>query len=216
LKWEGVITADLDAAVPHITRWRLDSIPKHLPWEDVEKIIDLAGREHADGKRDRAMLLLIARCGLRAHDVRTLELRHIWWRRGEILLPETKGRKERVLPIPKEVGHALADYVLHGRPQVKLAQVFVRHRAPYGPLTSSAAVAGVVRKYMKRAGIREYHRGAHVLRHSLATRMVNAGVPIKSIADVLGHASIDTTAIYTKVDIAHLASVALPMPEVQP
>jgi len=162
--------------------------------------------------RDRAILLLIAGLGLRSQEVRTLEPGHIDWRRGELRLPRTKSRRERVLPLPQEIGAAVADYLLHGRPPLDIPCVFVRHRAPQGPLESGGSVAGIIRRHLKRAGIDAPSRGSRLLRHSLATRMVNAGVPIKEIADVLGHVSIDTTAIYTKVDVRSLAGVALPFP----
>ncbi len=141
-----------------------------------------------------------------------LELGDIHWRASEIRLAETKNRRERALPLPQEVGAAIAEYLLHGRPQIEVPQVFMRHRAPQGPITTSGGIVGIMRKHLLRAGIDAPSHGAHLLRHSLATRLVNEGVPIKQIADVLGHASIDTTAIYTKVDVRSLSSVALPFP----
>ena len=212
LRWECIIRTDLARVVPRAPRWRLDSIPKHLPWEQVRSLIDSVNTSHPEGMRDRAVLLLIAGLGLRNHDVRTLEPGHVDWRRGDIQLPRTKTRRERLLPLLQEVGAALADYMLHARPPLDVPYVFVRHRAPQGPLKASSSVGGIVRRHLKRAGIRAPSRGSNLLRHSLATRMVNAGVPIKEIADVLGHASIDTTAIYTKVDTTKLADVALPFP----
>jgi site-specific recombinase XerD len=167
---------------------------------------------HPVGLRDKAILLLLATLGLRGHEVRALELRDIAWRAGEIRLPRTKTRRERLLPLLHEVGAALADYLLHGRPSLAVPQVFLRHLAPPGPLTSASSIAWIVRRNLHRAGIAVTRGGAHMLRHSLASKMVNAGVPIESVADVLGHASIDTTAIYTKVDTTTLAAVALPFP----
>jgi site-specific recombinase XerD len=111
-----------------------------------------------------------------------------------------------------EVGAALADYILHGRPVLPAPQVFLRH-GPQPRAIQPNTIIWIVRRHLDRAGIRVAGRGAHALRHSLATRMVNAGVPIKSVADVLGHASIDTTAIYTKVDTTTLTAVALPFPQ---
>lgn len=212
LRWEGITQADLSRVVPRAPRWRLDSIPKHLPWKQVRSLLDSIDTSHPEGMRDRALLLLIAGLGLRNHDVRTLEPGHIDRRRGEIRLPRTKGRRERLLPLPQEIGAALADYLLHGRPPLNVPYVFIRHRAPQGPLKTSHSVGAIILRHLKHAGIDAPSRGARLLRHSLATRMVNAGVPIKEIADVLGHASIDTTAIYTKVDTTSLADVALPFP----
>ena len=212
LRWEDIIQVDLARVVPKAPRWRLDSIPKHLPWKQVRSLLDSIDTSHPEGMRDRALLLLIAGLGLRNHDVRTLEPSHIGWRRGEIRLPRTKGRRERVLPLPQEIGAALADYLLHGRPPLDIPYVFIRHRALRGPLKTSGSVGGIIRRHLKRAGIDAPSHGSRLLRHSLATRMVNVGVPIKEIADVFGHASIDTTSIYTKVDTTSLAGVALPFP----
>jgi site-specific recombinase XerD len=150
--------------------------------------------------------------GLRNGEVRCLRLVDVRWRAGEIHLPKTKSSKARVLPMPHEVGAALADYVLHGRPGVDVPEVFITHRAPYGAFTTPGGVGAIVADHLRRTGIATPCRGAHMLRHSTATRLVNAGVPIKTIADVLGHESIDTTAIYTKVDMTRLALAALPFP----
>jgi site-specific recombinase XerD len=210
---EGLLAQDLARVVPRTTRRRLDQLPRHLPWEQVEQLIASVDLTHPSGRRDRAVLLLIATLGLRNKEVRCLTFKDVRWREGAIHLPWTKAARARILPLPKEVGEALADYVLHERPALAVPELFLRHKAPPGPLTTSGAVAGIVRRQLARAGITSAHRGAHLLRHSLATRLVNVGVPIKEIADVLGHVSINTTAIYTKVDTTHLAAVALPFPE---
>jgi integrase/recombinase XerD len=213
LRGEGIIDSDLARVVPKIPKWRLASIPRHLPWDDVRKLVDSVDTSRPVGLRDRAILLLIARLGLRASEVRTLELRNINWRSGEIRLARTKNRRERIVPLPQEVGAALAAYVLRARPQVNLPFVFLRKCAPRAPLTAPNAIGGIVARQLRRAKILAPSRpGSHLLRHSLATRMINAGTPIKDIADLLGHASIDTTAIYAKVDVPRLAAVALPFP----
>lgn len=208
----GVLAPGLERTVPRVQRWRLSTIPRHLPWDQVRKLIDTVDITRPAGLRDRAILLLMATLGLRGGEVIKLELKHIDWRAGEIRLPRTKSRRERVLPIPQELGAALTDYVLEGRPVLDVPEVFLRDRAPMGPLRSAGAVGAVVAQHLGAAGLPE-SRATHVLRHSLATRMVNSGVPIKTIADVLGHACIDTTAIYTKVDLARLRTAALPFPE---
>jgi len=207
----GTIATDLTRTVPRVSTPRLASLPRGLPWESVRNLIDSIDTTHPDGMRDKAILLLLATLGLRSGELRALELGHIKWRAAEIRLPRTKVRRERVLPLLHEVGVTLADYLLHGRPAVAVPQVFLRHGPRPGPLTSNAVV-WIVRRHLQRAGIQQRRSGAHMLRHSLASRMVNAGVPIKSVADVLGHASIDTTAIYTKVDTTTLSAVALPFP----
>jgi site-specific recombinase XerD len=213
LRWEGLIDLDLDRAVPTVPHWRLQSIPRHLPWDQVRALIDSVDTSTPWGLRDKAILLCAATLGLRNQEVRTLRLSDIRWQAGEIRLHETKSRREIALPLLPEVGAAVAEYVQHGRGCLSLPQVFLTHRAPRGAITSSSGVAYIVRKHLERAGIPAPGYGAHVLRHSLATRMVNQGVPIKEIADLLGHASIDTTAIYTKVDTEGLGAVALPFPD---
>lgn len=205
------IVTDVARAVPKVATPRLASLPRGLPWKQVRALIDGVDTSHPDGIRDKAILLLLATLGLRSCEVRSLELDDIKWRSGEIRIPRTKTRRERVLPLLAEVGKALADYVLHGRPVVLVPQVFLRHGPRPGPMKPNTIV-WILRRHLDRAEIRVARRGAHMLRHSLATRMVNAGVPIKSVADVLGHASIDTTAIYTKVDVTTLTAVALPFP----
>ena len=212
LHTSGALQDDLTRAVPRVAHPRLASLPPRLAWPQVRMLIDSIDTSRPEGLRDKAIVLLLATVGLRAHEVQGLELGDIAWRAGEIRLPRTKTRRERIVPLLQEVGAALADYVLHGRPPLDVPQVMLRHMAPPGPITSSNGIVCIVRRHLRRARISVPRGGAHLLRHSLATRMVNAGVPIKSVADVLGHASINTTAIYTKVDTITLAAVALPFP----
>lgn len=212
LRWRGMIQVDLDRVVPKLRKWRLSHVPRHLPWEDVQKLIESVDTSKPTGLRDKAVLLIIAVLGLRNQEVRSLQVSDILWRTAEIRLRKTKNRRERALPLPKEVGAAIADYLLRERPRIAVPQVFLRHFTPMGPITSTHGVGDIVKKHLSRAGIHASNHGAHLLRHSLATRMVNQAVPIKQIADMLGHTSIDTTAIYTKVDTTHLAAVALPFP----
>lgn len=208
LRWEGIISLDLDRTVPTIPHWRLAKIPRHLPWEQIRTLIDGVDTESPEGKRDKTILLLIATLGLRNKEVRALQLGHIAWKSSEIHLPRTKSLRERVLPLTSEVGEALADYILNGRPQVDWPEVFVSHTAPVRPYVKG--LTQIIKKRLQQAGIKAPSNGVNMLRHSLATHMINVGVPVYKIADLLGHASIDTTAIYTKVDVNHLASVALP------
>ncbi len=217
LRTEEIIADDLSLAVPKLRVWRLATVPRHLPWESVRKLVDSIDTRAPTGKRDKAVLLLIALLGMRGEEVRTLELKHIAWRAGEIHLPRTKSQRAKALPLPREVGAALAEYVLHGRPQSSSPVVVLRHAAPRDALAHPAAVSRIVARCLDRARIvAPGRRGVHLLRHSLATRMVNTGVPIKQIADVLGHRSINTTAIYTKVDMVSLGDVALPFPREKP
>jgi integrase/recombinase XerD len=208
----GRLARDLTGAVPHVAHPRLATIPTRLPWAQVRALIDSVDTTWPEGKRDKAILLLLATVGLRSQEVRTVALRDIHWRSGEIRIRRTKTRRERTVPLLAETGAAIVDYLLHGRPPLDIPQVFLRHLAPPGPITTANTIVWIVRRQLRRAGIVVAGGGAHMLRHSLATRMVNAGVPVKAVADVLGHASIDTTAIYTKVDLTTLATVPLPFP----
>ncbi len=213
LQGEGIVTAELDRVVPKVPRWRLAPLPRFLPWQQVRKLIASVDTGHSVGLRDKSILLLIAGLGLRNTEVRNLKLADIFWRSGEIRLAKTKTRRERVLPLPGMVGKSLADYVLRGRPAVDSSCVFIRSCAPLGPFMSPNGIGNMVRRRLSDASINAPSRpGSHLLRHSLATKMVNSGVPIKEIADLLGHASINTTAIYAKVDRKRLAKVALPFP----
>ena len=212
LFWEGIVEVELDRVVPTIPHWRLQSIPRHLPWEDVQALIESVDTSTPIGLRDKAVLVLIATLGLRSQEVRKLCLDDIRWRDSEIRLTQTKGRREHVLPLGQEVGEAISEYLIHGRPQTKLPNVFLKHKAPQGPIPPGGGIGRIVKKHLLRAKISAPSYGAHLLRHSLATRMVNQGTAIKQIADVLGHRSINTTAIYTKVDLNNLAEVALPFP----
>ena len=209
LLWEGTVEVDLSRVVPTIPHWRLQSIPRHLPSEDVQALIESVDSSTPIGMRDKAVLLLIATLGLRSQEVCKLCLCDIRWRASEIRLTKTKGRREHVLPLEQEVGEAISEYLIDGRPKTNLPNVFLKHKAPQGPISSAGQI---VRKHLLRAKITAPSYGAHLLRHSLATRMVNQGAAIKQIADVLGHQSINTTAIYTKVDTNTLAEVALPFP----
>ena len=210
LRWEGIISLELDRVIPSIPHWRLARIPRHLRWTQVRKLIDSINTDTAEGKRDKAIILLIASLGLRAKEVYSLQFSHIMWKSSEIRFPSTKSSRERVLPLTSEVGEALTDYILNGRPEVEVDKVFISHKAPVGPYASAGSISSIIRKRLRQAKIKAPSPGAHMLRHSLATRMINNGVSISNIANILGHTSIKTTAIYTKVDVKHLASVALP------
>jgi site-specific recombinase XerD len=214
LYWREIVGQDLSLLVPTVSGWRLSSLPRHISWNQVRMLLDSVGVSTPLGKRDKALLAAVALLGLRNQEVRTLKLDQIDWRAGEIRLPHTKTGRERVLPLSDEVGKLLADYLLHGRPRADFPYVFLRHRPRPGPISDRHMIAQIVRKRLKHAGIEApcRRRGAYLLRHSLATHLVNARVPIKHIADVLGHASIDTTAIYTKVATTSLSEVALPFP----
>ena len=209
---KGITRSDLSRTVPRVPRYRLSTIPRHLPWEQVRALVDGIDATTPSKMRNKAILLLVAALGLRNGEIRMIQLDHIDWKRGLLKIPLTKSGKERILPLPREVGAAVADYILHGRPVSNYRFVFLHNMAPYGPIGSGSALNTVLVNHLVQIGIDPPRASVHMLRHSLATRMVNIGVPIKDIADILGHSSIETTAIYTKVDISNLKAVALPFP----
>ena len=213
LRWDGLLEQPLDHVVPSSPHWRLSIVPKHLGWEQVRMLIESVNTTSPEGRRNKAIILTAAILGLRNKEVRTLEMSHIDWRESKIHLPKTKTMRARTLPIPQEVGEAIADYIMHSRPRLANPFVFLRHKAPIGPMLTANSISGMIRKHCEKLGFVFTQRtGAHLLRHSLATKMVNSGVTTKEVSDMFGHASIDTTAIYTKVNIERLKEVALPLP----
>ena len=130
-------------------------------------------------------------------------------------MPKAKSSRQRTLPLPPEAAQVLADYLQHGRPKTPSRVLFLRYRAPLGPL-SAGAVGTIVRTHLLQAGIKDApKKGSHVLRHSLATCLINEGVPLKQIADLLGHVNLQSTCIYAKVDVRHLSEVARPFPTIK-
>ncbi|WP_353682685.1 site-specific integrase [Mesorhizobium sp.] len=161
--------------------------------------------------RDRAVLLLLATTGIRNGELRALQLQDINWRAGEVFVRHTKGKRDRVAPLIEEAGAALADYILRARPKVDSPYLFLSFTPPLGPFKCASPVSRIVRKRLRHGGV-ESVGGAHLLRHSLATQLVRQRRPINEVADLLGHRSINTTALYVKVAASQLAEVALPFP----
>jgi len=213
---EGRCPAGLEAAIPLVPHWRLSSLPRYLQPEEVERIVASCDSTTAVGKRDRAILLLLARLGLRAGDIVQLHLSDIDWK-GAWVQVCGKSRRQTRLPLTQEVGDAIVAYLQDGRPQTDGDRVFVCCRAPFRPFASHAAVSVIVDQAMRRAGVEPPGRGAaHLLRHSVATSLLRQGVSLQDIAAVLRHRSIQTTQIYAKVDISTLHQIAQSWPEVQP
>jgi site-specific recombinase XerD len=212
LHWAGVLKEDFARLVPRIPCWQMSGVPARLMWDEIKRVINAIDVTDPVGLRDRAAMLLLATTGMRNQELRLLELGDVGWRAGEVLIRRTKTRCERVVPLVEEAGSALAEYVLHARPKVKAPQVFLSHMPPPRPLSCSSVVAAIVKRRLAQCDLRPARAGAHLLRHSLATHLVSQKRPIKEIADLLGHQSIDTTAIYVKVALPQLASVALPFP----
>jgi site-specific recombinase XerD len=207
----GAINTNLAAAVPGVAHWRLSHLPKSLPPEQVERLLEFCDRDTPVGQRDYVILLLLARLGLRAGEVVEMNLEDLDWEAGEILV-RGKGQRLARLPLPREVGAALAHYLRHVRPMCSTRRVFIRSRAPQRGFASPVAVCDVVRRALQRAGLNPEFKGAHLLRHSLATELLRRGASLDEIGQLLRHQQPTTTQIYAKVDIVALRRIAPPWP----
>jgi site-specific recombinase XerD len=208
----GMCPPGLERAVPLVPQWRLSSLPRYLSAADVERLIASCDLGTVHGIRDRAILLLFARLGLRVGDVRDMQLNDIDWVAGTVLV-SGKGRREVRLPLPQDAGDALLAYIDQARPIVQEERLFLRSCAPYRPFTSSSTISCVVSQALRRAGIKDPpSRDGNLLRHSAATAMLRGGATLQSVGAVLRHRSLDTTAHYAKVDLPMLQQIAQPWP----
>jgi integrase/recombinase XerD len=213
---EGKCAASLEASIPGVAHWRLASLPRYFQPEEVERIIDSCDPTSAVGRRDRAIILLLARLGLRAGDIVQMRLSDIDWKDAWIHVCG-KGRRQMRLPLSQEVGQAIVAYLQKSRPHTDADSLFVGCRAPFHAFGSHSAVSVIVNRAISRAAVRRPSRGAaHLLRHSVATSMLRQGASLQDIAAVLRHRSIDTTQIYAKVDVSALRQIVQLWPEVQP
>jgi site-specific recombinase XerD len=212
LAMEGAVSPLLGRALPHIRRWRHASLPRHLSATQLETILAACQKPEGGSCRDRAIVLLLARLGLRAGEVRQLRLQDIDWAQGVLHVRQGKSRRERCLPLPADAGTVLVDYFQQERPTSMHREVFLSFVTPHQPLAASPAVSRIVQRVLRKAGVNAPRLGAHHLRHTTATQMVRRGTSFKDVADVLGHKSLDTTAIYAKLDEPSLQKVALPWP----
>jgi integrase/recombinase XerD len=199
-------------AIPRFASWKLSSLPRYLEHEIVQRVIDACPPTTAAHRRDRAILLLLSRLGLRAGDVASLTVSDIDWRNARVAV-SGKSRRREWLPLPQEVGDAILDYLRQGRPAANPSRVFLTTRAPYRPLRNGT-VSKIADTAIRRAGVASPSHGAHVFRHSAATAMLRQGVSLPSIGAVLRHRLPDTTLQYAKTDFASLIEVAMPWPEV--
>lgn len=212
LALEGLCHPGLAGAVPAVPRQKYATLPRHLPQEDIERIIASCDQEVPAGKRDRAMLLLLARLALRAGDVASLRLTDIDWENALIRVSGKSGRTA-VLPLPQDVGDALKDYILHARLNADTGSVFLRMIPPLHQPLSSGGVSAVARAAIKRSGVKaDGLPAAHVFRHSVATNLLRGSTPLEVIGTLLRHQSLDTTAVYARVDVLMLREVAQPWP----
>ena len=210
--WQaGDIDRDLAAAIPPIRRWRLVAVPTYLKASEVAHLLASVDRTSASGRRNYAILLLLARLGLRAGEVVRLELQDLDWRAGELTV-RGKGSVHARLPLPRDVGAALATYLRTDRPTCATRRVFVCLKAPHRGLGHPATVSTLVHYALTRAGLTPLATGAHLLRHSLATNLLRHGASLGDIGEVLRHQQVQTTEIYAKVDVDRLRTLAQPWP----
>ncbi len=210
LHYKGLTDTDLSLAVPAVARWSLSTLPKHLPAAQVRRILRHCNRSTALGRRNYAILLLLARLGLRAGEVVRLNLEDVDWENGLITV-YGKGKWAQ-LPLPADVARAIACYLHRDRPRCACRRLFIRDYAPVGGFNRNGSISKIVKCSLEKAGVVSARKGAHLLRHSLATDMLRKGASLDEIGEVLRHRSPDTTAIYAKVDLDSLRTLALPWP----
>ena len=210
-RYSGEVTLDLAAAVPVVANWSMTSIPRAIAPDQVRQLLLSIDRRTAIGRRDYAILLLLARLGLRSGEVAFLELDDIDWNAGQLSVHGKTGQRS-ALPLPAEVGKAIAAYLRRGRPNSTRRRVFLRAKAPICGFRGPCGVGCIVRHSLQRAGIHAPTTGAHQFRHGLATEMLRQGASLGEIGELLGHRHPQTTKIYTKVDIKALRTLALPWP----
>lgn len=210
----GLVVQDLAPHVPAPSQYRLEDIPCALSHEQVQRLLEDTRRDRRPvGLRDYAMLLLVKTYGLRAGEVVRLRLQDIDWRRDQIHIQQSKTHADLWLPLTPAVGEALLDYLRHGRPQSSLRDVFLRCRAPAGRFVRGSSLTAVVNRRLKGAGIVvEGKHGPHALRYARAVELLRASVSLKTIGDILGHRSAESTEIYLKLATEDLRSIALEVP----
>ena len=211
LRYRGEITTDLAACVPTVANWSLSTLPKFLRPGQVQQVLDHCDRHSALGLRNYAILVLLARLGLRACEVVAMTLDDIDWE-GAHLMVRGKGGQRVQMPLSAEVGHAIAAYLRKGRPRCTSRRLFIREHAPRVGFANSCAVSTLVQRALADAGVDSPHTGAYVFRHSLATEMLRQGASLGEIGQLLRHAHPDTTQIYAKVDVCALRPLALRWP----
>lgn len=199
---EGLVAIDLSKAALGVTGRRRSLLPRGINRADADALLDSCDRRSALGRRDYAILVTLLRLGLRRGEVAGLTLDDVDWRAGELVVYGKGARQDR-LPLPGEVGEAIASYLRRGRPISDRREVFLRARAPFDPI-AAGTVSSTVRRACRRAGVEQV--GAHRLRHTVACEMVAAGVPLVEIGQVLRHHSLQSTAVYARVDVGNVSS----------
>jgi integrase len=213
----GILHRDLSEDLPKIHVPRDAAIPSVWDQELLIRLLAAVDRTSAKGKRDYAVLLLACRLGLRAGDIRTLKLDQLHWNDSTIEVTQSKTGTPLILPLTNEVGEALIDYLKSGRPATTHREVFLKVNPPFDPFAADSNLHHIVSYWRRLAGVQfrtARKRGLHSLRHTLATRLLQKGTPLPTIAEILGHTSLESTRIYAKADVESLRSVALDPEEV--
>jgi site-specific recombinase XerD len=208
---QSIVPSHMETVLPSMWRPRHAALPTHLSDSELRNVLTFSDDGTRKGFRNFALLLLLARLGLRADEVANLSLDDFDWAHGHILIKAGKTRRERKLPLPEDLAEALLRYLRRTRARSKHRQIFVQADPPYLPYTPGA-IGKIVSRLLRRAGVKRSSCGPHLFRHTLASRMVNHGATFKEIADVLGHRALSTTGIYAKLDLQSLAKIALPWP----
>jgi len=210
LRYRGEIQTDLAACIPSVPPRSVSSVPRFLPAGAVHRILKSCDRTTAQGRRNYAILLLLARLGLRCSEIVSLSLDDIDWNTGQIIVQGKGGRSCR-LPLMADVGKALADYLRHDRLHCSSRRLFLTQRAPLAEI-SGDTIRSLIPRVMARAGVDSPRKGPHVFRHTLATEMLQRGASLEEIGQVLRHRSLNTTRVYAKVDLTTLRKLALRWP----
>ena len=207
----GEIDTDLAGCVPRVPDYSFSAVPKFLPAGSVAKILRCTDRSIPRGRRDYAILMLLARFGLRTSEIVRLDLEDVDWELGQITIRGKGGRWSK-LPLPPDVGQSLAAYLQHDRPRCSTRRLFVTQRAPITGLSTGCAIVKTVTRALSRAGIVSERKGGYLFRHTLATEMLGRGASLREIGEVLRHRKADTTRIYAKVGFSALRNLAQPWP----
>jgi integrase/recombinase XerD len=209
---QGTLPAGLEAAIPITKRFIHATLPDRLNQDELTRLLNQSKSDTTSiGVRNFAIIILLARLGLRAKEVIQLRLEDVDWAKGVLYIRSSKG-KERALPLRKEVAECLVTYLKEHRPKTKHREIFITHNAPYRPMVRFAVPCHVVRKLFAKAGIERHFGKAHLLRHTLASQLINSGATFKDTADFMGHRFLQTTGIYAKLDLNSLSQIALPWP----
>lgn len=205
---QGIIPADISRALPRGRKYKQSSLPRALPWADVQRVLDGVDRRSSVGKRDYAILMLLASYGLRAREVAALELDDLDWAHSQLKVPARKGGHSSIYPLSASVGEAIIDYLRQGRPAVDDRHVFLTCRTPFNPIDPHGASA-LAARYIIAAGIKVPRAGSHTLRHSCVQRLVESDVAFKAIGDYVGHRRAESTLVYAKVALHRLRQLAI-------